>query len=83
MLRLDRPVAPGANGVIRLSGLARDVADPVVEQRSPGGPWVTAKRLAPAADGTFAIKLKLTGTTVYRLAVGGLAGPPLTVRVTA
>ena len=47
------------------------------------GSWVTVKRLAPAADGTFAVKLRLAATTVYRLAAAGLGGPPLTVRVAA
>jgi len=49
----------------------------------PDGTWVTAKRLSPAADGTFAVRLRASGTTVYRLSADGLAGPPLTVRVTA
>ena len=83
VLRLDRPATPSAGGVIRLSGIARDVVDPTVEQRGQGGAWVTVKRLAPAADGTFAIKLKLTGTSVYRLAASGVGGLPLTVRVAA
>jgi len=41
------------------------------------------ERLSPAADGTFAVTLRASGTTVYRLSADGLAGPPLTVRVTA
>jgi hypothetical protein len=41
------------------------------------------KRLSPEADGTFAVKLRPTVTTVYRLSADGLAGPQLTVRVAA
>jgi stage II sporulation protein D len=82
LLRLDRPPA-AANGVVRLSGIARDVADPVLEQRAPGGAWAPAKRLAPAANGAFAVQLKIAATTVYRLVSGGLAGPPLTIRIAA
>jgi SpoIID/LytB domain protein len=82
VLRLDRPAVP-AEDVVRLSGVARDIAGPVLEQRAPSGAWVTVKRLVPATNGTFTVKLKLTGTTVYRLAAGGLGGPPLTVRVAA
>jgi hypothetical protein len=44
---------------------------------------VTAKRLSPAGDGTFSVKLRASGTTAYRLTADGVAGPPLTVRVTA
>jgi stage II sporulation protein D len=83
VLRLDRPSAPSATGPLRLTGVVRGIAGPVLEQRGPSGTWVTVKRLAPAANGTFAIRVKLTGTTVYRLAAGGLGGPPVTVRVAA
>jgi hypothetical protein len=83
VLRLDRPAPLSAGGVLRLTGVARDIADVELEQRGSSGAWVTVKRLAPSANGTFAIKLKITATTVYRLAAGGLAGPSVTVRVTA
>jgi len=82
VLRLD-PAAPPTNGVVRLTGLARAVTAPVIERRSASGSWVTVKRLTPAADGAFAVKVKLSGTGIYRLAAGGLGGPPLTVRVAA
>lgn len=83
-LRLDLPSRPkGASPVVQLTGVARQVEGATIERRTPGGAWVTAKRLSPAADGTFAVKLRASGTTVYRLSADGLAGPPLTVRVTA
>jgi stage II sporulation protein D len=83
-LRLDLPSRPkGASPVVQLTGVAREVDGATIERRTPGGTWVTAKRLSPAADGTFAVKLRASGTTVYRLSADGLAGPPLTVRVTA
>jgi hypothetical protein len=82
VLRLDRPAAV-ADGVLTLTGVARDVVDPVLEQRGSGGAWAVAKRLAPGANGAFSVRLKLSATTVYRLASGGLGGPPLTVRVAA
>ena len=82
-LRLDLPSRPkGASPVVQLTGVAREVEGATIERRTPGGAWVTAKRLSPAADGTFAVKLRASGTTVYRLSADGLAGPPLTVRVT-
>ena len=84
VLRLDRP-APlrGANPVLRLTGVARDLSDVVLEQRGPSGSWVAVRRVAPAADGTFAVRLRPSGTTVYRLSADGLGSPPLTVRVVA
>jgi SpoIID/LytB domain protein len=84
VLRLDRPSRQGgADGFVRLTGVARDLTDVVLEQRGPAGTWSTVKRLAPAANGAFVVKLRPTGTTVYRLSADGLAGLPLTVRVAA
>jgi SpoIID/LytB domain protein len=83
-LRLDPPAEPkGTSPVVQLTGVARQVERATLERRTPDGTWVTAKRLSPAADGTFAVRLRASGTTVYRLSADGLAGPPLTVRVTA
>ena len=84
MLRLDRPSTPAApSGVVRLTGVVRDLTGVVLEQRSAPGTWVTVKRLAPAADGSFVVTLRPVTTTVYRLAADGLGGAPLTVRVAA
>jgi len=84
VLRLDRPgPLSGVNPVLRLTGVARGLSGVVLEQRAPSGAWVTVRRLAPAADGTFAVKLRPTGTTAYRLSADGLESPPLTVRVVA
>ena len=84
ILRLDPPAPPkGTSPVFRLTGVARDVDEAALEQRTPEGTWVTVKRLSPAADGTFAVKLRPNGTTVYRLFADGLGGPPLTVRAAA
>jgi stage II sporulation protein D len=84
ILRLDPPVLPtGTSPALQLTGVARDVDDAVLERRTSAGTWVTVKRLSPAADGTFTIKVKQTVTTVYRLSADGLGGPPLTVRVAA
>ena len=84
MLRLDPPAQQtGTSPVVQLTGVAREVESATIERRTPGGAWITAKRVSPAADGTFAVTLRLSGTTVYRLSADGLAGPPLTVRVAA
>jgi stage II sporulation protein D len=83
MLRLDRPATPPANGVVRLTGVVRQLTGVVLEQRTGAGAWITVKRLAPSADGSFAVKLRPATTSVYRLSADGLGSPPLTVRVAA
>ncbi len=83
VLRLDAPSRPGANGALRLTGVARDIDAVVLERRGSGGTWIKVRDVRPAADGTFAVSLRLEATTVFRLSAGDLAGPPLTVRLTA
>jgi stage II sporulation protein D len=84
MLRLDGPAAPAAiHGSLRLTGLAKDIEDVVLERRGDTGVWRKVRQLRPAADGTFAVTLRLDATTVFRLSTGGLAGPAVTVRIKA
>ncbi len=84
MLRLDRPATPPpASGVVRLTGVVRQLTGVVLEQRTAAGAWIAVKRLVPSADGSFAVKLRPAETTVYRLSADGLGSPPLTVRVAA
>lgn len=66
---------------LKLSGVARDVADAILEKQRPDGSWAPAAKLVFAADGSFAVILQPTTTSIYRLSTGGLAGPTLTVRV--
>ncbi len=82
-LRLDRPAAAAGRGAVRLTGLARDVADVVLERRTGAGAWAQVARVAPTADGTFALRVRVAATTSYRLSAEGLAGPAVTVRVAA
>ncbi len=83
-LRLDGPAAAAhANAALRLTGLARDIEDVVLERRAGVGTWIKVRQLRPAADGTFAVTLRLVDTTAFRLSAGGLAGPALTVRIKA
>jgi stage II sporulation protein D len=84
VLRIDRPadVTPKA-GVVRLAGLARDVADVVLERRSETGGWVQVARIASTTDGTFALHVRVATTTAFRLSAGGVAGPALTLRIAA
>jgi stage II sporulation protein D len=84
VLRLDRPAPEArANGALRLTGLARDIDDVVLERRGDSGSWIKVRQLRPTADGSFAVTLRLDATTVFRLTSAGLAGPALTVRIKA
>jgi stage II sporulation protein D len=82
-LRLDQPVEVGRVGPLRLTGLARDVTDVVLERRTEAGDWTQVARVAPTADGTFALRVRIAATTAFRLSAGGVAGPTLTVRIAA
>jgi hypothetical protein len=84
VLRLDAPTLQnGQSLAVRLTGVARDVTGAVLERRMPAGTWATVKRLPASDDGAFAVTVRPTSTTTYRLSADGLAGPPLTVRVAA
>jgi len=82
-LRLDRPAPATGPGALRLTGLAREVSDVVLERRTGPGAWAQVARVAPTADGTFALRVRIAATTSYRLSAGGVAGPAVTVRVAA
>jgi stage II sporulation protein D len=62
------PVAPG--GQLTLTGLARGLTGVTLEQRAPGEGWTPLAKVKPGAGGMFAIAVKPTGTTLYRLAYG-------------
>ena len=81
VLRLDPPAARVAAGALVLTGVAKAVETPVLEQRAASGAWATAKRIEPSATGEFKVRLKIAATTAYRLSAAGLAGPAVTVRV--
>ena len=84
VLRLDSPtLARVPSGPLALTGLARGVEAPVLEQRGPGGVWTVARRLQPSATGSFSVTLRVAKTTVYRVAASGLSGPNVVVRVAA
>jgi stage II sporulation protein D len=81
VLRLERPlgrVAPGT--VVNLTGIARGVLDPAVEELRAGS-WVRVARPKPRADGTFTTTVRPIAATRYRLTGSGLAGPVVAVPV--
>ena len=82
VLRVARPTPsarPGAPVVV--SGVARDVATPVLEKLGVGGAWLPAVNLKPRTDSTFVATVKPKLTTTYRLVAEGVAGPALTITV--
>ena len=66
-----------------MTGLARDVADVVLQRRTEAGGWVQVARIAPTTDGTFALRVRVATTTAFRLTAGGVAGPTLAFRIAA
>ena len=83
VLRLLRPAGDAVSGAkVALTGVARDVEDPVLERRATDGSWARTARVVPRADGTFTVVVRPQATTTYRLSTAGLAGPSLTLTVT-
>jgi stage II sporulation protein D len=62
-----KPLAYGAAG--KLTGLARGVGRPVLEQRTGAG-WRTVATVQPQANGTFSVTVRPTVTGQYRLNTG-------------
>jgi hypothetical protein len=62
--RLARPLSFGVAG--RLTGIARGVGRPVLEQRVGIG-WRTVATVQPQANGTFSVVVRPTASAQYRL----------------
>ena len=83
VLRLDGPRGRVVAGErLRLTGVARDVADAALERLGPGG-WQRAARLPVRPDGTFGVDVRPAADTRFRLSGSGFAGPSILVRVAA
>ena len=72
--------APAGRGAT-LAGIVRGLERPVLERLGPDGAWAPARRLSPAVDGSFSVVVAPRETTRFRLAAGGYASAPVTVRV--
>lgn len=68
---------------VTVSGVARDVATPLLEKLGAEGTWLPVVKLRPRADGTFVATVRPKLTTTYRLSSEGAVGPALTVTVPA
>jgi stage II sporulation protein D len=68
LARPEAPVAPG--GQLTLTGIARGLAGVTLEQQAPGEAWKPVAKVKSAPSGAFAVAVKPTVTTLYRLAYG-------------
>ena len=73
-----KPLAYGAAG--KLIGTARGIAKPVLEQLK-GTTWASVSQVQPQANGSFAVTVRPTATTRYRLAAGAAHTAATTVGV--
>ena len=66
----------------QVTGIDRNAPDAAVEQRAATSPaWTPLAPIVPAKDGTFALTVKPTVTTSYRIALGTARTLPLRVPV--
>jgi len=76
---------PGAveyGRAVKLTGLARGVAQATLEQHVSGRVWEPAARVVPAANGTFSVNVRPLVSTDYRIAwTTKAAAPPVRVAV--
>jgi hypothetical protein len=70
VLLLTPPAKPLAYGVAgKLTGVARGLGRPVLEQRAGAG-WRAVAAVQPQANGTFSVTVRPTATGQYRLNTG-------------
>ena len=82
VLRLDRPSGSLVFGSsVRLSGIGRGVAAPVLASSADGAVWAQTGLLAREANGLVSATVKPARTTRYRIEVEGAASPALLVPV--
>ena len=82
-VRHEPRVRAGAVVPLRLTGIARAVGEPQLQQFVPAGGWRRVASVRPDADGAFTLLVRPKRTTRYRLVAAGVTGPPVTVRVAA
>jgi stage II sporulation protein D len=82
VLSLGASEAPvGYGSTVDLSGVARGVVAPTLQQRTTGGAWQPVGAVSPDPSGAFELTETPTTSTDYRLVAGKAAGPLLHVGV--
>jgi stage II sporulation protein D len=64
-----------------LTGFARGATDVSLEKLTPNDGWQLARRVRLGSDGDFAVTIRPRLSTEYRLALGRLAGPVVSLSV--
>jgi stage II sporulation protein D len=81
-IALTPPVEPVAyGGSATLTGTVRGVGPVTLEQKAPNGSWQSVSAVSPRADGTFAVSIRPSTTTQYRLATGQVRAAVVQVTV--
>lgn len=87
VLSLQPPLPNGivaAGTKVKLTGVLRGAPGAVLQARTAGAPWTTLRRPRPnARTQAFALVVRPTVTTWYRLAVPAATGTPVRIRVAA
>jgi hypothetical protein len=82
VLRLDAPAEPVVYGAgVRLTGIARGLAAPVLASSQSGSSWTSVGTLVRETSGVASIVVKPERTLRYRIEVTGAASPPILLRV--
>jgi stage II sporulation protein D len=76
LVSLEPPVRV-AGGRVQLSGVVQGIAGAVIQRQMPSGGWAQVARIRPAADGRYSAIVRRLPGSVYRVAVDGVAGPPV------
>src|SRR5262249_9082806 len=76
LLTLEPPVGVEQEKV-RLSGVAQDVQGAVIQRQTSRGGWAQVARIRPRADGRYSAIVRRLPGSAYRVAVDGVAGPPV------
>jgi stage II sporulation protein D len=66
-----------AGGKVQLSGTAQGIQGAVIQRQTPAGGWAQVARIRPSADGRYSALVRRLPRSVYRVAVDGVAGPPV------
>ena len=74
-VRHEPRVRAGAVVPLRLTGIARAVGEPQLQQFVPAAGWRRVASVRPDADGAFTLLVRPKRTTRYRLVAAGVTGP--------
>lgn len=74
LVTLEAPARAQQGQVVVLRGRLRGVPTAGLQRRVAGGRWERVGMVRAGANGRFAVRVRVSDTTTYRLAAGGRAG---------